>query len=216
MNLEAESASEAKNLKPGARSLVSLWGLVHRLQSLPGVGPKSAERLAYFLLKQPKEHVEALARAMVDARVRTRLCVRCFGFTETEDVCDLCSNEERAARGLCVVEEPLDVLRIEACRVFRGWYHVLHGVLDPLDGVYPKDLKLAELVERVKEGAFSEVILALDADLEGDTTALYIGKQLGPLGVKVTRLAYGLPVGGDIDYTDVRTLSRALSSRQQL
>ena len=192
----------------------SLERLTNELTKLPGVGPKSAERLAYHILRSPETYNEALREALLAVRENIHECPICYSYTE-DDICKYCADVERTDEVICVVENPSDIGRLESSGAFRGRYHVLHGTISPLDGVNPEDIRLAPLLERVDNGV-KEVILALDADLEGDTTALYIAKQLNPRNIKVSRIAHGIPIGGDIDYIDHRTLGRALENRIEL
>ena len=189
--------------------------LIGALKRLPGVGPKQAERFAIHLLRAPRSEVEGLVEALREAKAAMRLCARCGDYTDRE-VCRLCSDPARDAAILCVVEEPQDVAALERSRAFKGLYHVLHGSLSPLDGIGPDRIKARELVERVKDGAVREVILATDPDTEGEATALYLAQLLKPFAVKVTRIAHGVPLGGDLDYLDERTLSHALSGRREV
>jgi recombination protein RecR len=189
--------------------------LIAALRRLPGVGPKQAERYAIHFLRTPRSEVEGLVEALREAKASMRLCARCGDFTDRE-VCRLCSDPERDASLICVVEEPQDVAAFERSRGFKGHYHVLHGALSPLDGVGPERIKARELVERVKVGGVKEVVLATDPDTEGEATALYLGQLLKPFSVKVTRIAHGVPLGGDLDYLDERTLSHALSGRREM
>lgn len=193
----------------------SLLFLLEELEKLPGIGPKSAQRLAYHLLGCSKEEAKRLARAIEEAREKISFCVRCYNFSE-EDLCPICADESRNHSLICVVEEPKDLAAMERTREFKGVYHVLHGVISPLDGVTPEDLKIKELLERVKREEIKEVVIATNPNIEGETTAMYIAKLLKPLGVKVTRLASGLPVGGDLDYVDEVTLGRALEARREI
>lgn len=193
--------------------------LVSELSKLPGIGPKTAQRLAYFILCEPKDYTNELSCAMQNMHANVRKCTQCFSLTENEEVCHICLDPERDEHILCITEQPSDISRIESSGAFRGKYHVLHGVISPLDGVGPEDLTIPALIQRVDEGLkdgetpITEVILALDADLEGDTTVLYLAKILKERGVKITRIAHGVPIGGDIDYVDHRTLGRALENR---
>ena len=192
----------------------SVTRLVEELSRLPGIGPKTASRLTYYLLRAPLEQTQALAEALMDMKANTRLCSVCFNITEG-DPCPVCLDESRDSSLLCVVEDPLDVLAIERIPEFRGRYHVLHGVIAPVEGIGPEDLKIRELVERVRSSSVREVILATNPSLEGESTASYIQRQLRSLGVRITRLARGLPVGGDVEYADETTLARALEGRRQ-
>jgi len=189
--------------------------LLDELEKLPGIGPKSAQRLAYHLLGCSKEEAEMLARAITEAKEKIRFCSRCFNFSE-EELCPICANESRDHSTICVVEEPKDLAAIERTREFKGVYHVLHGAISPLDGVNPEALKIKELLERIRRENVEEVVIATNPNIEGETTAMYIAKLIKPLGVKVTRLASGLPVGGDLDYVDEVTLGRALEARREI
>jgi recombination protein RecR len=189
--------------------------LIDEFSRLPGIGPKSASRLTFFLLRGDGQQPRDLAEALVELRERTRFCSVCFNITEA-DPCRVCADAARDAGVVCVVEEPLDALAIERTGQFRGKYHVLHGAISPVEGVGPEDLRLAELVTRVRATALREVILATNVSLEGEATAMYIQRQLAALPVKVTRLARGLPVGGDLEYADETTLIRALEGRLEM
>ncbi len=200
----------------------SLEKLVHELSRLPGIGPKTAQRLAYFVLKSPKEFNDSLRAALMAVKNDVKECPQCFSYTEAEDLCHYCSDPSRHEDVLCVVEDPADISRVEISGVFRGRYHVLQGAISPLDGIGPEQLKIQALLERIdqrqNEGGpvLREIILALDADLEGDTTVLYLAQLLRKRGLQVTRIAHGVPIGGDIDYVDHRTLGRAIENRVQL
>lgn len=189
--------------------------LIDEFARLPGIGPKSASRLTFFLLRAANDQALDLAESLRDLKESTRFCSTCFNIT-VEDPCLICSDETRDEQLLCVVEEPLDVLAIERSRAFDGRYHVLHGAISPVEGIGPEDLKVEELVNRVQQGIFAEVVLATNPTLEGESTALYLQRRLAGTGVKLTRLARGLPVGGDLEYTDEITLGRALEGRQEL
>jgi len=189
--------------------------LVAEFSRLPGIGPKTASRLTYYLLRAPVEQVRSLGEAISELRGRIRFCSRCFNITET-DPCPICLDERREQNAVCVVEEPLDVLAIERTGEYGGLYHVLHGAISPVDGIGPDDLRIHELTERVRTGSISEVILATNPSLEGEATAMYVRRQLLPFRVRVTRLARGLPVGGDLEYADAITLARALEGRQDM
>lgn len=189
--------------------------LIDELGRLPGVGPKSASRLAYFLLRAPKEQALALAEAILEVKERIVLCSRCFNITET-DPCSICQDTERDPTMICVVEEPLDVLALDRTGEFKGLYHVLHGAISPVDGIGPDKLRIRELLERVEHERPEEVILATNPNIEGDATAMYIARQLVPTGVSISRPASGLPVGGDLEYADEITLGRALAGRRTL
>jgi recombination protein RecR len=188
--------------------------LIEEFHKLPGIGPKSAQRLTYHLLRMPEEQARALAEAIVALKERIVLCSRCQNTTEG-DPCLVCADPGRDQAMICVVEEPLDILALERTRQYKGLYHVLHGVISPMDGIGPNELKVRELLERLRDGTVHEVILATNPNLEGEATAMYLQRLLSPLGVRVTRLARGLPVGGDLEYADEVTLSRALEARQE-
>ena len=189
--------------------------LVEAFHRLPGVGPKSAQRLAYHVLRSSEQEARGLADALMDVKQRIRLCSVCLNITES-DPCAFCEDDRRDKAVVCVVEQPLDVLALERSGGYRGQYHVLHGVLNPMDGVGPEDLHIRELVVRLQAGVIEEVIMATNPSLEGEATAMYIQRLVGPAGVKVTRLARGLPSGADLEYTDDITLSRALQGRQEI
>ncbi|MCP5094329.1 MAG: recombination protein RecR [Chloroflexi bacterium] len=189
--------------------------LIDELARLPGIGPKSAARLTFYLLRAGDEQALDLSSALQEMKELTQFCTTCFHITE-EDPCLICADTARTDALLCVVEEPLDVLAIERSRAFNGRYHVLHGAISPVEGIGPEDLKVEELIRRVEQGEFQEVIFATNPTLEGESTALYLQRRLADSGVKITRLARGLPVGGDLEYTDEITLGRALEGRQEL
>jgi recombination protein RecR len=189
--------------------------LVEALQRLPGVGPKTAQRLTFFLLKRPADEVNELATALTELKTRIIHCTRCWNVTE-EDPCRICRDSARDARSLCVVEEPNDLLALERTGEFKGRYHVLLGALSPLDGVGPDDIKVRELLARLEAESVDEVILATNPSVEGEATAIYLAKLLRPLGLRITRIARGLPVGGDLEYADEVTLSKALEGRKEM
>ncbi len=189
--------------------------LIEELHRLPGIGPKSAQRLAYHLLRAPLEEAQALADAIVEVKERVRLCSICQNTTDVEP-CQICADPSRDRTIVCVVEEPLDILAIERTRGHKGLYHVLHGAISPADGIGPEQLKVRELLARLKDGSVREIIMATNPNLEGEATTMYISHLVQPLGVRVTRLARGLPVGGDLEYADDLTLARALENRQEL
>ena len=189
--------------------------LIEAFQKLPGVGPKTAQRMTFFLLKRPADEVNELAEALRELKTRIRYCRECFNVTE-EDPCRICRDPARDARVLCVVEEPNDLLAVERTGEFRGRYHVLLGALSPLDGIGPEDIKVRELLTRLDAPGIEEVILATNASVEGEATAIYLAKLLRPLGLRVTRIARGLPVGGDLEYADEVTLSKALEGRREM
>ena len=191
--------------------------LIDEFARLPGIGPKSASRLTFFLLRGDSQQPRDLAAALADLKEQTRFCSVCYNITDAGvDPCPICADPARQTGQLCLVEEPLDVLAIERTREFKGRYHVLHGVISPVEGVGPQDLKIRELVARFRTEPIKEVILATNISLEGEATAMYVQKQLAPLGVRVTRLARGLPVGGDLEYADETTLARALQGRSEM
>ncbi len=189
--------------------------LIDQFNKLPGIGPKSAQRLAYHVLRMPVDEAEALAQAIVDVKERILLCHVCQNLSDT-DPCGICRNEVRDHSTICVVEEPLDILAFERTRSFKGIYHVLHGVISPMDGIGPDDLKVRELLARLSDRSVSEVILGTNPTLEGDATAMYLDRLIAPTGVRVTRLARGLPVGADLEYADEVTLTRALEGRGRI
>jgi recombination protein RecR len=181
---------------------------------LPGIGPKTASRLAYYLLRSPAEQVLSLAESLRVVKERTVLCSVCFNIAERSP-CSICGSAERDVTQVCVVEEPLDVLAVERTRLYHGLYHVLHGAISPVEGIGPEELKIRELVSRVQTGQVREVLLATNPNLEGEATAMYVARQLAPLGIRVTRLARGLPIGGDLEYADEVTLGQALEGRRE-
>ncbi len=197
------------------KSIPSFARLVAELAKFPGVGNKTATRLAFFLLRQPKAQTEALATAILDLQRNTRFCSICFHITE-QDPCSLCSDRGRDESILCVVEEPQALLAIERSRSFKGHYHVLHGALSPLDGIGPEELKIAPLIKRLEQGNVQEVIVATNFTVEGDATALYLAKLIQPLGIRLTRLAYGIPMGSELEYVDEATVNRAVEGRRDL
>ncbi|MDO8987697.1 MAG: recombination mediator RecR, partial [Coriobacteriia bacterium] len=183
--------------------------LLEELERLPGVGPKSAQRLAYHILRSEPESATRLAEAIVEVKRTIRFCSRCFNFAEAE-LCEVCADTSRDATAICVVEEPRDLVAVERTGEFRGGYHVLQGAISPIDGIGPEQLRVHELLARLGDGAVTEVIIATNPNVEGETTALYLARLIKPLGVRVTRIASGLPVGGDLEYADEVTLGRAL------
>ena len=193
----------------------SLENLIDKFASLPGVGKKSAQRLAFHVLSLPEAEAAAFAQAILDAKHAVHCCPVCQNLTDG-DKCSICSDAKRDQSVICVVAEPRDVLSFERGREYNGVYHVLHGVMSPLNRIGPNDLKISELVERVAAGNVAEVIMATNPDTEGDTTAMYISRLLKPFGVRVTRLAYGIPVGSNLEYADEATLSRALEGRREM
>ncbi len=187
--------------------------LIRELSRLPSVGPKTAQRLAFFILRSDSSQAEALAQAVLDVKSRIGYCEECWNIAEGRR-CSICLSQRREPTQLCVVETPLDLLAVERTAEFHGLYHVLHGVISPIDGIGPCDIHVPELVERVRSRGVREVIIATDADIEGEATAVYLLRALAALGVQVTRPAHGLPVGGDLEYADELTLARALSGRR--
>ena len=189
--------------------------LIQEFNRLPGIGPKSAQRLAYYLIRMPEEEAKSLAESILAIKDRVIFCDICQNITENSP-CYLCSHDSRDKSRICVVEEPLDVLSLERTQVYKGTYHVIHGVISPASGIGPEDLKIRELLNRLKDGSVEEIILATNPSLEGESTAMYIHKLLSPIVNKVTRLARGLPVGGALEYADELTLSRALDDRKEI
>jgi recombination protein RecR len=189
--------------------------LIEELSKLPGIGPKSAQRLTYYLIRMPRSEASSLAEAITAVKEKIIFCSICQNITES-DPCPICQSDERDRGKICVVEEPLDILALERTRGYRGLYHVLHGVISPMDGVGPDNLKIKELVARLEGGSVEEVILATNPNLEGEATAMYLQKLIAPLGIRVTRLARGLPFGGDLEYADDVTLTRAIEGRREI
>ena len=191
--------------------------LINAFERLPGIGPKSASRLAFYLLRAPEDVAQDLSEALSGLKDKIAFCEECFNITEaSRQRCEVCENPKRDGAVICVVEEALDVLALERTGAYNGRYHVLHGVLSPIEGVGPDDIKVKPLIERVARGGVKEIILATNPSMEGDATALYLQQQLHPYKIRVTRLARGLPVGGDLEYADQNTLLRALSGRQEM
>jgi len=191
-----------------------LGDLISQLEKLPGIGPKSAQRLAFYLVRQPEDDVRMLSESLVRAKQALRFCERCQNMSELA-LCSICSDAKRDQTTICVVAEPRDVAAVERINEYHGTYHVLHGLMSPMDGIGPENLKVRELLARLG-GEMAEVIVATNPTIEGDATALYLAKLLKPTGVKVTRLAYGMPVGGELDYADSATLHSALEYRREL
>jgi recombination protein RecR len=189
--------------------------LIEELNKLPGIGPKSAQRLTYYLLRAPENEVAALADAIRNLKEKLSLCSICLNITDS-DPCAICRDEERDHTKICVVEEPIDILPLERTKKYKGLYHVLHGVIAPTDGIGPDELKIKELLSRLNDNQITEVILATNPNLEGEATAMYLQRLISPLGIRATRLARGLPYGGDLEYADDVTLSRALEGRQEM
>jgi recombination protein RecR len=189
--------------------------LIEQLTQLPGIGEKTAGRLAFHILRVDRRYAQDLADALLAVKDETRLCSVCFALTEP-DPCPICTDPTRAADAICVIEEPADLLAVERAHEFRGRYHVLHGTLAPLDGIGPDELKIQPLLVRLRDGTVREVILATNPTAEGEATALYLARLIKPLGPKVTRIAHGIPVGGDLEYVDVMTVGRALEGRREM
>jgi len=193
----------------------SMSRLIEQLTRLPGIGEKTATRMAFHILRADREYATLLAEAVLSVKNDTKLCSECFALTEV-DPCRLCTDGERSGDIVCVVEEPADLLAVERAGSFRGRYHVLHGTLAPLDGIGPDELKIQPLLVRLRDGTVREVILATNPTAEGEATALYLARLIKPLGLKVTRIAHGIPVGGDLEYVDVMTVGRALEGRREM
>ena len=189
--------------------------IARELSKLPGIGQKSAQRLAYFIASMPEDQVRNLASALWNGRKSIRYCSVCGNFS-TEDVCDICANEQRHNGQICVVREPRDVAAIERMRDFKGVYHVLHGTLSPMNGIGPDDIRIKELVMRLSDDSVNEVILCTNSDIEGEATATYIARLIKPMGVKVSRIAHGVPVGSDLEYADEVTLAKAMEGRREM
>ena len=189
--------------------------LLEELERLPGIGPKSAQRLAFHILKGDDASARRLADALVEVKRQIHFCSRCFNFA-SEDLCEYCADSGRDASMICVVEEPRDVVAVERTGELRGVYHVLQGAISPIDGIGPEQLKVRELIDRLADGTVTEVVIATNPNVEGETTALYLARLIKPLGIKVTRIASGLPVGGDLEFADEVTLGRALEARREM
>ena len=189
--------------------------LIEELSRLPGIGNKSAQRLAFHLINLPEEKVNNLANAIVDAKQKINYCSICQNITD-KDPCQVCDNDKRDKKTIMVVEDPRDMAAYEKTREFKGVYHILHGCISPMNGVSPNDLRIKELIIRLEENSIDEIIIATNPNVEGEATAMYISKLIKPLGVKVTRIAHGVPVGGDLEYVDEITLSRALEGRREM
>lgn len=196
-------------------NIVPLTELINQFSRLPGIGKKTAQRLAYSILEQPPERAKAFAEALVNAREKIHFCANCQSLTDLE-VCQICSDERRDKSVICVVEDPRDVMAFERTREYHGVYHVLHGVISPLDNIGPDKLRIKELMARLSDGTVKEIIMATNPTVEGEATASYISRLVKPMGIKVTRLAYGIPVGGDLEYADEYTLARALEGRNEI
>jgi recombination protein RecR len=200
--------------REGTTTTEAVSRLIQELNRLPGIGPKSAQRIAYYILRSNETENQSLADSILQVKQKTQLCSVCLNVSET-DVCSICSSEPRDHTKICIVEQPQDILALEHTRKYNGLYHVLHGALSPSEGIKPDDLRINELMERLKSGTVTEVILATNTNLEGEQTAMYLHRLIAPLGIKVTRLARGLPFGTELEYADDMTLSRALEGRQE-
>ncbi len=188
--------------------------LISELSRLPGIGPKSAQRLTYYLLRAPDEQARGLAEAILSVKTKTKLCSGCFNITDSE-LCPICRSSERDQAKICVVEQPQDILALEHVGIYKGLYHVLHGAISPTEGIGTNDIRIGELMERLKNSSVAEVIIATNTTLEGEQTAMYLNRLISPTGIRVTRLARGLPFGTELEYADDVTLSRALEGRQE-
>lgn len=194
-----------------------LENLIKEFQKLPSIGRKTAERLAFYLLSQPPEELEALSQAVAHVKEKIRTCTECFNFTEiANELCEICRDPKRDVSVICVVSHPQELLKLEKTREYRGLYHVLGGLLSPVNGIGPEQLHIEELLGRLSKGHVQEVILALDPKVEGEATAMYLARKIKPLGIKITQIAHGVPVGRDLEFADEVTLSRALAGRVQL
>ncbi|KPU45787.1 recombination protein RecR [Oxobacter pfennigii] len=189
--------------------------LVEEFSKLPGIGSKTAQRLAFFVLNMPEDGVKNLAHAIVEAKLKIKYCTICGNLTDV-DPCFICRNTSRDESLICVVEEPRDVIAMEKTREFKGVYHVLHGAISPMEGIGPEDIRIKELIQRIGKGNVKEVIVATNPNVEGEATAMYLSKLIKPFGVKVTRIAHGIPVGGDLEYADEVTLTKALEGRREI
>ena len=198
---------------PAVYSVAPIARLVDEFSKLPGIGPKSAQRLAFYLIRMPETQARELAAAIIGVKEGVATCSRCFNLTES-DPCDICADPDRDPQRVCVVEEALDVLALERTRSYRGLYHVLHGAISPMNGIGPDELKIQPLIQRLSAEPIQEMILATNPNVEGDATAMYIHGLVAPLGISITRPARGLPVGGDLEYADESTLGRAIEGRQ--
>ncbi len=193
----------------------SVEKLIESFEKLPSIGHKTAVRLAFYMLNTSKEETDEFVKSIIDAKKNLKLCSKCFNISDS-DPCEICSNPKRDASQICVVEDFKDVVSIERIHEYKGLYHVLHGTISPMDGIGPEDIKIKELIARLMDGSVKEVILATNPKVEGEATAMYISKLVKPMGVKTTRLAHGLPVGGDLEYTDEFTLGKAFEGRTEL
>ena len=192
----------------------AIYKLIQELNKLPGIGPKSAQRLAYYLLRAPEEQTRQLAEAILSVKQTIKLCSICFNVTDS-DPCSFCRSDQRDRSQICIVEQPQDILALEHTGIYKGLYHVLHGAISPTEGVGTDDIRIKELLERLKNSSIGEVILATNTNLEGEQTAMYLSKLISPLSIRVTRLAQGLPFGTELEYADDVTLTRAIEGRQE-
>ena len=192
----------------------AIYKLIQELNKLPGIGPKSAQRLAYYLLRAPEEQTRQLAETILSVKQTIKLCSVCFNVTDS-DPCSFCRNDQRDRSKICIVEQPQDILALEHTGIYKGLYHVLHGAISPTEGVGTDDIRIKELLERLKNSSVDEVILATNTNLEGEQTAMYLSKLISPLSIRVTRLAQGLPFGTELEYADDVTLTRAIEGRQE-
>ena len=192
----------------------AVYKLIQEFNKLPGIGPKSAQRLTYYLLRAPEEQTKLLADAILSVKQKTGLCSVCFNVTES-DPCYICRSDQRDHSKICIVEQPQDILALEHTKIYNGLYHVLHGAISPTEGIGTEDIRIKELMSRLQDGSVNEVILATNPNLEGEQTATYLNRQISPLGIKVTRLARGLPFGTELEYADDVTLTRAIEGRQE-
>ena len=189
--------------------------LINEFAKLPGIGRKTAQRLAFYIIEMPKEEAKLLSRAIVEAKESIKYCSICTNLTDQE-ICNICSDKRRDPEIICVVEDPRDVVAMEKTKEFRGYYHVLHGVISPLEGIGPEEIRIKELLSRLAKDEVKEIILATNPNVEGEATAMYLSKLVKPMGIKVSRIAYGIPVGGDLEYADEITLSKSLEGRREL
>ena len=189
--------------------------LIEQFQKLPGIGPKSAQRMAFYLLKMPLDEVKQFSNALIEAKEKIKYCRTCFNMS-SQDPCEICVDQRRDPQTICIVAETKDLIALERTKEYKGKYHVLQGLISPLDGIGPDDLRIRELLERVAQEELVEAILAINPSIEGEATSLYLAKLLKPFGIKVSRIAFGIPVGGDLEYADEVTLARALEGRREI
>jgi recombination protein RecR len=206
---------EKKNVNPDAFATSAIARLVAEFHRLPGIGPKSAQRITYHLLRAPEEELKSLATAIINLKQETRLCSICYNITDT-DPCPICANDQRDRSQVCIVEQPQDILALEHVKMYHGLYHVLHGAISPTEGIGTEEIRIKELLNRLQHNPFREVILATNPTMEGETTSLYLSKVISAMGIKVTRLARGLPFGTELEYADDVTLTRAIEGRQAM